>query len=345
MNNFDFIITQEKIPNINKILTVEERIEKMKDYFPPFLVECDLIKDIIDAQAKEIVEVHNLNYELFLQLYPQTCTWSIDLWEDMCGIPVNKSLNIETRRSRLLAKLTQIETVTPDSLRRTISNFTEHFILTIKNESYYFEVLVDSLRSQNDITHSLKSAIEYCKPAHLNWQLIYSYYFKDEELGNLVTYDNKLYLNQDFKLGNNPREYDDNFNILDGESLTFNGLRAFDGNELFVGRTGLNKFLKFDGESTFDGGHLFSGKSDNIRHTHKFNLFDVCIRSNSEYVMPSQDNNIEQDNILLNDMTLMQKSYFNDLIHDIRITEIISSTFDGSTKFDGNYKFDGYKEK
>lgn len=345
MSNFNFTITQEKLPNINEILTVKERTKRMKGYLPPFLISCDLISKMIEAQAKEIVEVHKLNYELFLQLYPQTCTWSINLWEEMCGIPINDSLSIEVRRAKLLAKLTQFEAITPDYLRYVVSNFTKNFILTMHNKNYYFEVNVDALYSDDEITLPLKSTVEYAKPAHLGWGLVYSYYFRDKDLGNLVTYKNKLYNNQEFTIGNNPREYDDDFNILDGDILTFDGAKTFGDSELFVGRTNLNRFIRMDGSTVFDGTYLFSGTTDKLRHSHIFNMADFLVQLNNEYPTPSQDNNVTQDNVLLNSMALVVRSNVDKAIHNIEVIEEVKSTFDGSIRMDGSSMFDGWRRK
>lgn len=343
---YNFTITQEKIDNVNEILNSNERSSKMKEYLPNFVIENDLVSKVIDTEAKEIVKIHKMNKEIFLQIYPQTCTWAMSYWEEMCGIPTNESLDLEVRRAKLLAKLTQLSVTTPDSIRDAVRNFTNYFNLTIDNKKYFFEVEIDALRTEDIVTIPLKNTIEYMKPAHLAWRLTYLYRFVDNERGNIVTYKHKTNFNYLFSVNTKPREYDDDFNIYEGSVFTFNGLRTFGDNEFFVGRTGIqNTFMRFDGKAKFDGTYGFSGAKDKLRHKHYTNISTVLNLSSSLPVI-KQDNNLKQDNVLLNKMELVVKHKLDVIdLEKIRVNEQIKNKFNGVAKMNGSTDFDGWRNK
>lgn len=55
------------------------------------------------------------------EINPQTCTWSIGIWEWVYGIETNESLPIEYRRQRILAKIIGVRPINPEIIRRGVA--------------------------------------------------------------------------------------------------------------------------------------------------------------------------------------------------------------------------------
>lgn len=55
------------------------------------------------------------------EINPQTCTWSIGIWEWVYGIETDESLPIEYRRQRILAKIIGVRPINPEIIRRGVA--------------------------------------------------------------------------------------------------------------------------------------------------------------------------------------------------------------------------------
>jgi len=55
------------------------------------------------------------------EINPQTCTWSIGIWEWVYGIETDESLPIEYRRQRILAKIIGVRPINPEVIRRGVA--------------------------------------------------------------------------------------------------------------------------------------------------------------------------------------------------------------------------------
>ena len=71
--------------------------------------------------GREWDEMREWAEELKAEIYPQTCTWSIDIWEWIYGIESNESLPLEYRRQKVLTKITGARPVNPETIRRGVA--------------------------------------------------------------------------------------------------------------------------------------------------------------------------------------------------------------------------------
>ena len=55
------------------------------------------------------------------EIHPQTCTWSIAVWEWVYGFEPDESMSLEERRRRVLSRIFSAKPVNPEVLRRGIS--------------------------------------------------------------------------------------------------------------------------------------------------------------------------------------------------------------------------------
>lgn len=55
------------------------------------------------------------------EINPQTCTWSIGIWEWVYGIETDESMPIKYRRQRILAKIIGVRPINPEVIRRGVA--------------------------------------------------------------------------------------------------------------------------------------------------------------------------------------------------------------------------------
>ncbi|ACV64918.1 hypothetical protein Dtox_4251 [Desulfofarcimen acetoxidans DSM 771] len=95
--------------------------DRMLTYLPPYYGESRIMNTIIEAQGIEIDKFNYALNETLNQFFTLTATWGLTFYEEKYGLPVNESLNLQTRRQLVLAKkrsgrtslLTMLQAVEP----------------------------------------------------------------------------------------------------------------------------------------------------------------------------------------------------------------------------------------
>ena len=161
--------------DINDIIITEEDLKNFKvdlfKYVPLFTRKDTFFKMIYNAQQTELEKIKFLIDDFIKQKNIYTATWSLDLWEEEWGIPINKEDSYEIRRARVLAKMRGQGTSTPRMLERVAHSFL-HIDDTVKcephNEEYYYWLYLNSEHGfPNDISTDVSNAIWQINPCHL----------------------------------------------------------------------------------------------------------------------------------------------------------------------------------
>ncbi len=109
---------------------------------------------------------------IYLEAFPQTCTWSIAIWEWLYGIASDDSLTLEARRRQLLTKKLRRQAISPARIETMLSALTGVPVALQENIApYTFAVRLDesALAASNlDKMYSLLRAI---KPSHLSYRV------------------------------------------------------------------------------------------------------------------------------------------------------------------------------
>lgn len=146
----------------------------LKRYLPVFLYLSPEFKAIQDALGKEHERQRQAQIDVAKQFHAETATWSMASWERMLGINVDTSVDLETRRASVLAKMGKPPTVTPAFLTRMINMFTTVAATQIVEHPSEYTVdiyLPDS--GTHDFT-KIDKAVNTYLPAHLG----HTYHFK-----------------------------------------------------------------------------------------------------------------------------------------------------------------------
>lgn len=146
----------------------------LKRYLPVFLYLSPEFKAIQTALEQEHERQRQVQIDVAKQMKAETATWGMASWERMLGINVDTSINLETRRASVLAKMGKPPTVTPAFLTRMINLFTSVAATQIIEhpESYTIDIyLPDS--GTHDFT-LIDNAVATYLPAHLG----HTYHFR-----------------------------------------------------------------------------------------------------------------------------------------------------------------------
>lgn len=128
-----------------------------------------------EALGREWDEMSSWSKDLHYEIFPQTCTWSIYIWEEMYGITPDDRLSLEVRRQQVMSKVLYRAPINPEAIRIVVQLLTEAEEVTVTDfvAPYTFEVIVTS---QWQITNMVEvwEYIYKIKPSHLSFRL----YFK-----------------------------------------------------------------------------------------------------------------------------------------------------------------------
>lgn len=148
----------------------------MLDYLPSYYATSQVMTSLLDAQGTELDDLRLAIGDTLNQLFVNSATWGLDLWERELGIPPDPAKPIGQRRSLVMSKIRGTGTVTVELLHTVAQSYDRGSIEVIEEPVLYrFTVrFIDTLGLPPNID-DLKSAIEAIKPAHLAVQYAYRY--------------------------------------------------------------------------------------------------------------------------------------------------------------------------
>jgi len=76
---------------------------------------------MFEVMGREWDELREWSEGMRTEIHPQTCTWSIGIWEWVYGFPPDETLTLEERRRRVLSRVFSAKPINPEVLRRGIS--------------------------------------------------------------------------------------------------------------------------------------------------------------------------------------------------------------------------------
>lgn len=146
----------------------------LKRYLPVFLYLSPEFKAIQTALEKEHERQRQVQIDVAKQMKAETATWGMASWERMLGINVDTSINLETRRASVLAKMGKPPTVTPAFLTRMINLFTSVAATQIVEhpDSYTIDIYLPDSGTRD--FKKIDEAVATYLPAHLG----HTYHFQ-----------------------------------------------------------------------------------------------------------------------------------------------------------------------
>lgn len=126
------------------------------------------------ALGLEWDEMADWTEDLHLEVFPQTCTWSIAWWEQLYDIMTDESLSLEVRRQQIMSKALYRAPINPETIRRVVQliTYANEVVVTDFVAPYTFEVSV----KHDEPIQNMAQVWEFvykAKPAHLSFKLYF----------------------------------------------------------------------------------------------------------------------------------------------------------------------------
>lgn len=103
------------------------------------------------------------------EINPQTCTWSIGIWEWVYGFEPDDSLQLEYRRQRIMSKVIGTRPINPEAIRRGVEKITNCDVDIRDFAAPYRFALTIHMPEDRDIFlyDSVREYVRTVKPSHL----------------------------------------------------------------------------------------------------------------------------------------------------------------------------------
>lgn len=148
----------------------------LMDYLPRYYKDSKVFLELFRGFAAEINETDKNIEELEAQMFVDTSTWGLDIWEKELGISTDKSKSYESRREAIKAKMRGYGTCTVEMIKNTALAYTNAEVEVIEdNPNYAFVIKFVSVKGIPPDVKAFEETIETIKPAHLTYRLEYSY--------------------------------------------------------------------------------------------------------------------------------------------------------------------------
>ena len=146
------------------------------DYLPSFYHNSNIVKSFIDSNSIEANILKDYVEDLNNNLYVKTATWGLNLFEEELGLTTDESISYEERRERILAKKRGNGTTTKAMIKNTAEAFSDGEVEVIENfNDYSFVVKFVGTKGIPKNLTLFRNMIEEIKPAHLNYELAFTY--------------------------------------------------------------------------------------------------------------------------------------------------------------------------
>ena len=167
--------------DIEEVKEEQDKIEikreaDLLEYLPSFYHNSDVIKTFMESNSIEVDTLKAYIEDLSKNLYVKSATWGLDLFEEELGLATDKSISYEERRERILAKKRGNGTTTKAMIKNTAEAFSGGEVEVIENfNDYSFVVKFVGIKGIPKNLTLFKNMIEEIKPAHLNYELAFTY--------------------------------------------------------------------------------------------------------------------------------------------------------------------------
>lgn len=169
--------------DLRHVILINDLGDQMLDTVAPIYDLSALTLYVFEAFGETLTkETDFVAGVLISQMFPQTVTWGIPLWEDEYGITPDSSKTIEQRRQYLMDAMHKLSPITPRRIQDIVYTITG-IKCDIEENTAPNTVTISLLGYFNNL-QLLKSALNAKLPAHINYVISMA----DQETVNASTY-------------------------------------------------------------------------------------------------------------------------------------------------------------
>lgn len=160
-------------PDLDNIITSQEAEAFLQMVTKGFYSNSFMGLWIYEVIGREWDEMRAWAEGMKEEIHPQTCTWSIPIWEWVYGFEPGDTMQLEYRRQRILAKIVAVKPINPEIIRRGVAALIgaepENVEVDSKAGPYRFDVIIhptDAPFPYNRIAPYIREI----KPSHLRFE-------------------------------------------------------------------------------------------------------------------------------------------------------------------------------
>lgn len=145
----------------------------MKRYLPDYYDHSPQMQAKLEATAEELEQLQHDIDDVLKQLFIDSATWGLSLWEKDFSIPTDETKPLEERRSVIKSKKRGLGKVDADLIKLRCDAYTNGGVEVTFNGAIV--VKFTSVLGAPPNMSDLEKALEEIKPAHLRIEYEYSY--------------------------------------------------------------------------------------------------------------------------------------------------------------------------
>lgn len=160
---------------------IESFIPELMRYLPLYYNrKTGFMQDIQNSISQEAGRLYYANKDTLDQVFIDSATWGLDIWEQELGIETDILKTYESRREAIIGKLRGSGTVTERMLKNIALALTNAEITIIENyDNYSFIIKFIGIKGIPPNIPNFINMIEAIKPAHLGYSIEYTYSWWD----------------------------------------------------------------------------------------------------------------------------------------------------------------------
>lgn len=148
----------------------------LMEYMPDYYHKSEVFINLLKAFTKALNDNNYAIGDLENQLFVDTATWGLGVWEKELNIYTDLSKSYTDRREFIKSKLRGSGTCTIEMIKNTALAYTNAEIDVIEdNPNYTFRVKFIGVKGIPSDVSAFKKTIDTIKPAHLTYTVEYSY--------------------------------------------------------------------------------------------------------------------------------------------------------------------------
>ncbi len=136
-------------------------------YLPPYLGASKIIQEILKAESKAYdkidIDIEGLNNQLFVD----TATWGLKIYEKELGLKTDINKDIKERRSQIKSKIRGIGNVSAELIKTVIDSYVNGNVDIEFDVERGIKVIFNDVRGRPLDMEDVYNAIERIIPAHL----------------------------------------------------------------------------------------------------------------------------------------------------------------------------------
>lgn len=155
-------------------------MSRLTEYLPLYERESKVIQEIMKAQEIEIDKLRLSIEDLEKQLFIDTATWGLAVYEKKLKLPIRPNKSLEERRSIIKAKMRGVGKVDLAMIKSIVEAYTRSIVDIIFDGRIKIEISNERTITLN--MQDMFNAIEEVKPAHLDYDVTLNYKQKSSEI-------------------------------------------------------------------------------------------------------------------------------------------------------------------